>query len=145
MMGLMSLSQCQEIGTFRISQDLKSAMDENIVDGEICYAIQENSESNEKVVAQAAIYTNEEKNDAGESKNEKEQIVAFEPRIFISFVMMIYVYDPQESVHNEFVSKPSHEFHADKGAQRNEKTNHRCCFLVHRSPKHGLRFLKTKR
>tara|TARA_R110000868_G_scaffold36900_4_gene130494 strand:- start:593 stop:859 length:267 start_codon:yes stop_codon:yes gene_type:complete len=88
------------------------------VNHKITKPIGSDSQSNEKQIIDAALDTKIKKSDAGDGKNDKENVVPFK-RMGIFRLVMIFVKIPHQAVHNILMRKPSDTFHKEKNAYKN--------------------------
>ncbi|GEC73060.1 hypothetical protein FFL01_25990 [Flavobacterium flevense] len=80
------------------------------MDQEITNSVNGDTEAYEKQIVDAALNSVIKKNDAGNGKNDKKNVVAFK-HVFVFRLMMVFMKIPHESVHDVFMSEPGDTFH----------------------------------
>lgn len=114
MVHFMCFSNGTEIYIVCSGQPLETLVNKYIVHQEIRNTVKQDTESNEKQVIDAVDGAQGHEDHARYSKDEEEDIVAFEDARFR--LMMVAVEMPHETVHDIFMCKPSHEFHEEISA-----------------------------
>ena len=102
-----------------ISEQFKSLVDKDVVNGKISQTISENAQANCQTNFEYIILPKQKETNTYYGVKNEKGIIAFKPRIMVFFVV-ISVKIPQETVHNVFVAKPSHKFHNAKRDDKND-------------------------
>lgn len=108
----MGFPQGSEIGVLSFIEPLKSAVDEDVVDQKVADSISQNPQANEKFKIEAIHGTKVEAEERWQGKNEEKEVVFLE-KMGMGY-MVVFVEDPQKSMHHKTVGKPSHPFHKYK-------------------------------
>lgn len=128
MVHFMRSSNGFSIAIVGISEQFKTLMNKNIMNGKIGDAVSKYTQSYCQSDFQDAVLPKQEKRHADNGVNHKKSIIVFKPRI-VCFMMMIFVQAPQKTVHDVLVTKPGHEFHQAEGEQKNQNMYpHSDCF-----------------
>lgn len=98
----MRFAQTYQVFIFSILEPLETLMNQDIVNHKIAKTIDGDSQSNEKQIIDSALYTIVKKDDAGNGKNDKKDVVALKNMLIFGLVM-IGVKVPHQAVHDIFV------------------------------------------
>jgi hypothetical protein len=115
MVYFVGFSQTNQILVFGVFEPLESLVNQNIMHHEIAKSVKGDSQSYEKKIVHPSFYSEVKKNNTRNGKNHKKDIVAFEHMGVLGLVM-VGMKIPHQSVHDVFVSEPSHTFHKQKNA-----------------------------
>jgi hypothetical protein len=92
-----------------------------VVNKKVSQAVQGYSHTDEQHPEMLGETTSHVANHGWNSKNEEEAVVLLEKTIFFMLgLVVVSMPVPEETMHDEFVGKPGHEFHADISCQRNK-------------------------
>jgi len=104
--------RCPEVSVREILQHRNALVHIHIVEHKIGESIKEDADAQAQEVAVWVNYPEVDKQDAGNGKNHRENIV---PLNFTSIAdVMVFVQHPQKSMHYIFMGKPGHKFHKKK-------------------------------
>jgi hypothetical protein len=91
------------------------------VNKKVSQTVQGDSHANEQYPEMLGETTSHVAYHGWNGKYKKKAVVFLKKAVFFMFwLMMVGMPVPEETVHNEFVREPGHEFHADVSRQRNE-------------------------
>lgn len=90
-------------------------MYQDIMNQKIADAVKSYAQTNEKKIIDSALDPIIKKDDAGNGKNDEENIVAFE-NMGIFGLVMVGMKIPHQSVHHVFMGEPGDTFHQQKNA-----------------------------
>ena len=87
---------------------------------EISRSISENAHTQPEPVIVVGI-TEPDQDDTRNGKKDRKQVVPFKLPSVTD--VMVFVKDPQKSVHNIFMREPGHEFHEEKRGDDDQRCN----------------------
>lgn len=120
--GAVGTQNTTRVGAVELTEPLETLVDVHVVNQEIRQAVQRNTHSDEqhpKVRSQSTDHVAEH---AGDGKHQEKAVVLFKKTfLFVPGLVVVFVPAPQPAVHQVFVRKPGHEFHAGIGGKRDEQ------------------------
>jgi hypothetical protein len=96
-----------------VAEHLKALMDKDIVYHKVSHSIGKDPEAYRQASPKSVVLPGNKTANTNGSIKDKKGVVAFPPTAVV-FVVMVFVQDPQKTVHDVFVGKPGHEFHNEK-------------------------------
>ena len=131
-MHIVGFSYTLEVFNIGCTQPLESLVNKNLMNHEVQKSINKNPKSNEDPpVIEIVHHSKHDKQPTGNSENEEKQIVPFKPAR--GTLVVIFVKNPQGTVHHVFVDKPRCKFHETHGGQKQTYFQHH----FHRYPKNS--------
>jgi hypothetical protein len=102
-----------EIFIIAVTKNLKSLMNENIMDEEIGKAIKRNTQSYPEKRIIPVLHSYIQTYNSRNCKDEEEEIIVFKKAFRLLF-MVVLMEIPQKSVHDIFMHKPGDAFHKNE-------------------------------
>lgn len=110
-----------------VPEDFETLVDEDVVDKKVGPTVAKNAYPNGQSGFEYVVAPKQKEPDAVRRIHDKEQVIAFKPRIVVFFVVVL-VPRPQKSVHDVFVAQPGYRFHGHKSNYPNRDLYPECHF-----------------
>ncbi len=112
-------SYCLGVSVVGVAKQFETLVDKDIVNRKVRNAVGQNTKTDGQSDVKDVVFPQQEESNANNGVKRKKTVVAFKPAIVVFFVV-VGVQMPEESVHDVFVAKPSHEFHDAKSGYKNQ-------------------------
>jgi len=106
------------VGVVGAAEETETLVDEHVVHQEISKSVSRNADTDEQADVVPVHDAEHHQDGAGDGEDEEEGIVLFEETGF--GLVVVFVEDPQQSMHDVLVGEPGHEFHREEGHQDGE-------------------------
>jgi hypothetical protein len=127
MMHFVRSSDRLKIEVVRFSQKLKPLMNEDIMYKEIGESVEGDSQTNPEQEIIALLHAKKQSGNSGNGKNQEEEIIVFK-KAFGLFFVMVFVKNPEQTMHNILMGEPCHKFHT---GIRNDDNGRVCEYCNH--------------
>jgi hypothetical protein len=105
-----------EIAVLTVPEKPETLVNKNIMHQEIGKSINGNTKADEEQEIITVLHSDKKADDTGNGKDQEEEIVVLEESLRL-LVVMVFVQNPQNAMHDVFMRKPGYGFHRDEGCQ----------------------------
>ena len=113
-MHFMRLADCAQVKIIGVAEDFYTTMNEHIVHQEVSKTMTRYAESKLEIRRGCGVDgSKENEHDAWYCEDDEEPIILLQMTIR-SYLMMVAVQPPQQTMHNVFVRQPGYTLHQDK-------------------------------